>query len=334
MSNNTSAKPTVEILKFRHFTKRAIRSLFDEQGFIELDTPYILGANTPDPYIDPVMVSLQSHKSGSLQLHTSPEIWLKHGLKLGFEKIYHMARVFRDDPPGRYHSIEFTMLEWYRGGENLSALIRDCEDIFRITSDIAAKHGFPDLFVKPFITVTLHELFKELVGLNLTAILHHIATGTPDHLQKILAQRNEHLPAQASFLDAFFHIMLKYIEPQLPFDQPVIISQWPTQLAALSAPCEEDPYFCDRFEIYFRGLEIANAYQECTDPELLRCRFLKENADRKAAGKPQFPIDESFLASVAHMPKTAGIALGLDRLFLAISGLNDISQIILGFREH
>ena len=177
-------------------------------------------------------------------------------------------------------------------------------------------------------------LFRELANIDLPSFLFRVARGEHQCLQIYLSEkRNEYLPKNASFADAFFHVMLKYIEPNLPPDQPIALFRWPIQLAALAAPCSDNPMYCDRFEIYFKGLEIANAYQECCDIEVLRARFTRENHERTLLDKPVFPIDETLLESVAHMPKTAGIALGLDRLFMALLGKKDISGIIFGIKD-
>jgi elongation factor P--(R)-beta-lysine ligase len=327
-------KPTVAMLKFRHEAKKAVRNFMDKQGFIELDTPYILDANTPDPYIDPLYVQKMSGEV--LQLHTSPEIYLKQGLSLGLDKIYHLARVFRDDPPTDHHSIEFTMLEWYRTNADLFDLITDCSNLFLITHDIAKIAGLvrPDLELS-IIHTDVDSLFWEYAKIDLPYLLDRISGGADDLLQTELVQKKgEHLPDNASFCDAFFHIMLKYVEPNLPKNNPTVISRWPVQLAALAAPCQDDRNYCDRFEIYWGGLEIANAYQECVDPDVLRSRFIKENCDRQKLNKPIFTIDENFLTSMAKTPKTAGIALGFDRLLLAVTNAQKISQVIFGFRAH
>lgn len=267
--------PNVETLHFRHMAKKAIRSLFDDQGFIELDTPYLLTANTPDPFIDPIFVTAAVGKFSG-QLHTSPEIWLKRGLSLGFTKLYHMARVFRDDPPGDHHSREFTMLEWYRTDAQLDDLIYDCQQIFQISQNLALKLGLlPNCADLSIQKIDVDTLFKDLADIDLPHVQSRITAGDHDYLQTLLShKKNEYLPKDASFSDAFFHVMLKYIEPNLPKQIPIAIYRWPIQLAALSAPCVDDPSYCDRFEIYFQGLEIANAYQECCDSIILRALSL------------------------------------------------------------
>jgi lysyl-tRNA synthetase class 2 len=324
-----------EILVFRHKAKTAIRAFLEVQGFIEVDTPYLLSANTPDPYIDPIYASSHSLGNKLLQLHTSPEIWLKKGLALGLSRIYQMARVFRDDPLGQHHNREFTMLEWYRADANLEHLIRDCEGIFQNTFDVGRNLGLVASHFEPkFIRTDLETLFRELANIDLLDALSKIAKGSKDHLQTLIVrEKGDHLPQNSSFSDAFFHVMLKYIEPNLPSFQPVVISRWPTQLAALASPCSDNPYFCDRFEIYFRGFEIANAYQECANPEVLRTRFKSDNQIRQTLGKPIFSIDETFLKCLDGLPEIAGIALGIDRLFLAVLEKNEIADIIFGFGD-
>lgn len=334
-NNNIKTAISPEVLKFRHHARRAIRDIFDRQGFLELETPYLLHANTPDPYIDPIFASSYVLGERKRQLHTSPEIWLKKGLSLGLRNIYQMAKVFRDDPIGRHHHREFTMLEWYRVGANLPELIADCEDIFLKTFETGNLLGLIGAATAPaFKKTDLNSLFWELADIDLENTLHQIAAGSVDHLQNELVKKKaDYLPANSSFSDAFCHVMLKYIEPNLPHDNPVVISRWPIQLAALAAPCDDDPNFCDRFEIYFEGLEIANAYQECADSRVLRDRFISDNLKREALGKPVFTVDESFLTCMANVPKTAGIALGIDRLFLAVLGKNEISEVVFGFED-
>lgn len=319
---------TSNILLFRHHTKKSIRALLDEQGFIEIDTPYLLPTNTPDPFVDPLMVIVGEER---FQLHTSPEIWLKKALTHGLPKIYHMARVFRDDPPTRHHSREFVMLEWYRAGAKLVDLIKDCEEIFHVVHKTASAHGLSPRPIPPFTRASVASLFNDLAGLDLPLILTRISRGDHDLLQKILLEMGDHLPRDASFCDAFFHVMLKYVEPNLPVDQPVVIDRWPVQLAALAAGCSDDPLLCERFEIYFGGVEIANAYQECADPDVLRSRFVADNIERRANNKPIFPIDEDFLESIRSMPESAGIALGIDRLMLATIKKEAIGEIIYGY---
>lgn len=319
------------VLKYRHQSKAAVRQYLDEQGFVEIDTPYLLKANTPDPYIDPLWVRSEANDR-CFQLHTSPEIWLKRALTMGFDKIYQLARVFRDDPLGQHHGLEFAMLEWYRAHEALDHLEKDCEEIF---SRVVKRSEAQGLAFWPktlsFIHLDVSTAFERYAQIDLTEVLSKTLDGDDGHLRRHLMERgSDNLPLTATFLDAFFHVMLKYVEPNLPADQVVVLSKWPIQLAALSKAWVDDPKYCQRFELYFGGIEIANAYQECNDPVELMGRFNRENRERLSQGKPAFEIDQKFLEAVGEMPESAGIALGIDRLLLSVARLRHISDMMIG----
>jgi lysyl-tRNA synthetase class 2 len=316
------------ILKRRHAFMRALRALFDDQDFTEVETPYLLQANTPDPHIDPIFASTHFPLAQSWQLHTSPEIWLKKALNLGMAKIYEIARVFRDDPPGRFHSKEFTMIEWYRTQADLIDMLDDCRKIFDLAHQEA--QDFKPLVFKEYST---QDLFAEHAHIDLQAVLNEVKSGNHLKLNQILKDRGDLLPDHSTLNDAFFLVMIKYIEPRLPPEQATVISRWPVQLAALAAPCADNDLFCDRFEIYYQGLEIANAYQECLDAKVLEERFLQENDQRKSMQKPVFAIDYAFLNALAGQPKTAGIALGIDRLLMAAWQKSCLQDLIFGSKS-
>jgi len=332
MHKNSSFSPAM--LKFRHHFMRALRDFLDNSGFIEVETPYLIKANTPDPYIDPIYALLLHPKKHAMQLRTSPEIWLKKALGLGLDQIYELARVFRDDPLGHAHHREFTMLEWYRTKADLSDLLKDTKDIFNLAISLKKEH-FGQANTPPisFKSHSVRDLFLILADIDLDHTLREMELGQENSLQDLLLTRKEHLPSNCSFVDAFFHVMLKYIEPNLNKEEATVITRWPVQLAALAAPCEDDARYSGRFEIYYQGLEIANAYQECNEKEVLLKRFTKENRMRSLLGKQQFPIDHAFLEAISSMPKTAGIALGVDRLLLSILKLSHLRDLIFGYDD-
>ena len=136
-----------------------------------------------------------------------------------------------------------------------------------------------------------------------------------------------HLRPEADFDDAFHHVMTSAIEPKIGKERPCVIEKWPRQMAGLSKICADNPLLADRFEIYFMGLEIANAFAELTDPVEQRRRFEQDLAHKLALGKDLLPINDKFLKDLAFMPPSVGIAVGFDRLLLSISGLNQIENI-------
>ncbi len=330
MKSSQDASFDLKVLQFRHHFNRTLRNYLEGEGFLEIETPILIKANTPDPHIDPIFATLSGQK---YQMHTSPEAYLKKALALGPQKIYQLGKVFRDDPPSPTHSREFSMLEWYRVNGDLIDMIDDCQKIFELAQK-AAEEIFDLRLEKPsFISYDLDTLFKESASIDLSAALSAAQNGHESYLRDLLFDRGDHLARDASFEEAFFHVMLKYIEPNLDPDQVSIVQRWPIQLAALSAADPLDDRYCQRFELYFKGKEIANAYQECSDPAILIARFKKENEQRKKLAKPLFSLDYELINALSGLPQTAGIAMGIDRLLLCVAKKEHLKEIIFGFQE-
>jgi lysyl-tRNA synthetase class 2 len=142
-----------------------------------------------------------------------------------------------------------------------------------------------------------------------------------------------HLRPGADFDDAFFDVMGKCVEPKIGHRELFVVERWPAQMAVLARKCDDDPLFAERFEIYVGGLELCNAFDELTDPVEQRARFLDDNRARRALGKRELPLDEDFLRALGSMPRTAGIALGFDRLLMWLTGAAHIDDVhVLAWR--
>lgn len=293
-------------LKERHFFKQIVRSYFNMQGFVEIDSPVLLSTNTTETYIDPIWVN-------NNQLRTSPEIYLKRIISRGYKKAYELGHVFRDEFEGRIHLREFSLLEWYRVNGTQNDLINDCEQLFRLLS--------PNLFNKPFEIFTLEELWYKYVGINLKQAI--VENNLAFHVKK----SGFHVYENADFLDAFHHVMISYIEPLIGQTTPCVVTRWPSSMAALSKTCEDDNLFSDRFEIYFNGIELANAFLELTDFIEQKKRFIEAEKIRKRLGRKSSKIDKEFLLDLKLMPPTAGIAVGFDRLIMIILNIENINNI-------
>lgn len=307
-----------------------IRSYFKTQGFVEIFAPSLILANTPDPYIDPLIVKSNNPAYKNWQLHTSPELWLKKSLSEDLSKVFYLGRVFRDDISTNHHLLEFTMLEWYRSLVSLDTLIEDCKSLFlEVAKAWQQSTGLVAQMPKKYVIVSLWDLFKKHANLDLDNILD--ATKKDEfYLSNLLKESGELLVENALFTDAFFHIMIKYIEPNLNPNHATIIERWPLKLAALSAPCIDDPRYCQRFEIYYKGLEIANAYEECNDAKILKKRFTADNKLRKSLKKSVFMPDEEFFNKLPLLPQTCGIALGVDRLMMTLANSSHIKEVFFG----
>ena len=313
----------------RHLAMKATRNFFDRQGFIEVDAPALILANCVEAHIDPIEVSVDlgsGHGKQKRYLQTSPEIYHKRLLSHGLPQIYQLSHVFRNGEYGQRHLPEFSLLEWYRAGATLEDLISDCEQLFVEISD--AISGSAVNFLKPFERITLETLWKEKAGIDLRQALVQMDQGDHLALVRSVQAAGLYLRDGANFEDAFHHVMLTQIEPNIGQERPCVVMQWPRQLAALARINERDHLFADRFEIYFQGLEIANAFDELIDPNEQKKRFENEAQSRCREGKPGLPMNQIFLSDLSCLPPSAGIAVGFDRLLMLILGSKEIENVL------
>lgn len=304
----------------------SIRDFFASEGFVEFETPLLVAAPGMEPNLAPFKTELRdaSGKKYNGYLVTSPEYSCKKMLAAGVPKLFSLGKVFRNEEPigleagnVNSHNPEFTMLEWYRAGEDYTKLMDDTE---RLVNFCAAAVAGP--VPLKWLRLSVKEAFAQ-IGLNLDQIL------TRDTMAKAAADRGYQISGSDSFDDCFFKIFLTEIEPKLGLAQPIILYDYPVQMASLSRAKPGDPRYAERFEVYLGGLELANAFSELIDPVEQRARLLEERALRGTLGKDQPPVDEDFIAAVGAMPSSAGIALGVDRLVMLLAGAKSIEDVIL-----
>ena len=240
-------------------------------------------------------------------LHTSPEICMKRMLAAGFERIFQLCHCWRSDERGGLHLPEFTMLEWYRSDSDYMDLMEDCESLVQ---KVARATGLGDRIVfkgkgvdlrAPWERISVRDAFRRYGGMS---------------MEQALAQ------------DLFDEVMVSEIEPRLGLDKPVFIYDYPAERGALARLKENDPSLAERFELYIGGLELANAFSELTDHLEQRDRFLAEQEFRRSKGKTVYPLPEKFLAELPAMPRSAGIALGIDRLVMVLLDKSSIDEVV------
>jgi lysyl-tRNA synthetase class 2 len=323
-------------LEARARLAKAVRRFFDERGYLEVETPAVQVSPGMEPHLRVFATELEEAGEGMRRryLHTSPEFAMKKLLVAGIPAMFQLARVFRNGERSRTHHPEFTMLEWYRAGASYRDLMEECEALLRAAADAVGAATFRWNGVAsdpraPWQVLTVQEAFARWCGIDLLAT-------APNPLAPDLAR----LAADARPLgiapregdtweDLFFRIFLERIEPELGRPTPTILTDYPVSMAALARPKPEDPRVAERFELYVAGLELANAFGELTDAAAQRARFEADQAKRRALYGNELPIDEDFLAALAHgMPESAGIALGFDRLAMLATGAASISQVI------
>lgn len=279
----------------------AIRRFFREHGFLEVDTPVRLPANAPETNIDAV-------PAGTGWLRTSPELAMKRLLAAGQERLIQLGPCFRDGEHGRWHHPEFILLEWYRAHAGYIEILADTKALLATlamelcgTTDIMWQGKPLSLAQDVWEKRTVSDAFIEYAGWD---------------------------PAQQFDPDRFDLDLVTRVEPALPTDHPVILIDYPAPLAALARRKPDDPARAERWELYLGGVEIANAYSELTDPAEQHARFEEANALRQKRGAQPYPLDESFLAALEHMPPSGGIALGVDRLLMILADADSLDGVL------
>lgn len=288
---------TPQGLQQRSTLLQAIRSFFIEHAYLEVDTPLRLPILIPESNLVPFA-------SEDWFLHTSPELCMKRLLARGCTQIFQICHCFRNEEYGRLHQPEFTMLEWYHCGWDYADLMRECEAL--ITS---LCHLYPQLpglsadgrlcwresrvsLTLPWERLTVAEAFRRYAGVEVNEVL---ARG---------------------FFD---EVLVTEVEPHLGQQRPVFLCDYPVELGSLARCSASNSQVAERFELYVAGVELANGFSELVDPHEQRQRFSQEIARLRNAGKDA-AMPEEFLADLASVGETAGIALGLDRLFMLLMG--------------
>lgn len=302
--------------QWQYFLK-LIRKTFDVLEFTEVHTPTLLKAPGTEPFLEFFKTELKVNRTKEIYyLPTSPELHLKKMISAGWTRIYEIKNCFRNNEVSEHHQPEFWMLEWYRAYSPFDALIKDIQGILNYL-----KLHWPHPIVGHGIlkVVTVAELFKEKCDFDLSP------KTSRDELVDLAKKFDISVSHDDSWNDIFYKIFLEKIEQSLGYDAPTIVKNYPPTQAALARINAEG--WADRFEFYWKGLEIANAFHELNDPDEQLRRFKEEIAFRKERSGEEIPIDEEFMRALrAGFPPTAGIALGLDRLFMALIDIKDISK--------
>jgi lysyl-tRNA synthetase class 2 len=306
-----------------------LRAWFQEQGFVEVETPILQLSPGMEPHIHAFPTRLQAPDcSGQLRyLHTSPEFACKKLLAAGEPRLFTLARVFRNGERSATHHPEFTMLEWYRAEADYTALMADCEGLLAALARALALpawrwQGIEVPPAVPFERVTVREACRRWAGLDLFELPE------AEGLRQAVRRAGMRAAEDDSWDDLVTRILLEKVEPELGRERPAFLLDYPISQAALARPKPDEPRLAERFELYVAGLELANAFSELIDPVEQRRRFEEDMALKERLYKKRYPIDEDFLAALAQMPPAAGIALGLDRLVMLATGAKRIEEVL------
>lgn len=317
--------PTLrQIVELRATVEAAVRAYFNRTGATEVSTPTMVASPGMEPHLRAFPIdAAECHELGRRYLHTSPEYAIKSVFgALGFD-VFCLARCYRDEPPGRLHHAEFTMLEWYRRGEDLELLMRDCEELVAIALACATRlsggEAAPVAEQKRFGRVRCDDAFQRYAGVDLTI---------PDDVAFARAARAAGFDVGADWdWDSVFTVIqADSIEPAITQHGPVFLTHFPARQAGLAKLDPDDSRWALRFELYAPGVarvsepghsfELANAFAELLDACEQRARFASELRWREANGRTLYPMPEDMLHGIDQMASTVGIALGFERLLV------------------
>ncbi len=301
-----------------------IRRFFDEKGFVEVETPLMVSQPGMEPHLEAFQTAYEMRQ---FYLHTSPEYAMKRLLAAGFERIYQICKVFRHEPVGRMHTPEFTMLEWYRAYADYTDIMVDTEYLIAgLATDL---YGEPVVrtgqyavdLTPPWERISVREAMLRYAGIradpysDTAAFIRQAGHVTVD----------EDDPPDV----AFFKVFLDRVEPHLGVQKPAILYDYPAPMAALAKRKSSAPDLAERFEVYIAGMELCNAFTELNDPDEQRQRLEEEATQRVREGNAAYPIDERFLSALEYgMPPSGGIALGVDRLVMLLTGASSIGEVM------
>lgn len=284
---------------------RRLRAFFYERGFLEVETPLVADEVIPERHIEPLKLA-----NGQF-LQASPELHMKRLLAAGAQAIFQVTHSFRANERGQLHNPEFTIVEWYRAGDGMNEGMTLLDEMMQALLDVPSAKR-----------TSYAEAFVQYAGVN-----PFVAT-----VEELAATETAPAGMDQANCDEWLNLLLaKCVEPQLGCDRPEIIYHYPASQAALAktttSPAGHE--VAERFELYYRGIELANGYHELCDAAEQNRRFEAVNASRVADGRPALPVPESLLTALeSGLPDCTGVALGFDRLSMLAAGCTSIDEVI------
>ncbi len=318
MSDIAGWQPTAPIANLLKRAKivNEIRHFFADRGVLEVETPTMSQATVTDVHLRAFETRFTGPGAAqgiTLYLMTSPEYHMKRLLAAGSGPIYQMGRSYRNEEAGRYHNPEFTMLEWYRPHYDMYRLINEVDDLLQQTLECESAES-----------LSYQQAFLRYLDID-------PLTAEKGKLREVAAKLDvSNIADTEEDRDTILQLLFMVgVEPHIGLEKPTFIYHFPASQASLAEISSEDHRVAERFEVYYKGVELANGFRELTDAAEQRQRFERDNRKRAAMGLPEQPIDENLLAALEHgFPECAGVALGIDRLIMLALGAERISDVI------
>jgi lysyl-tRNA synthetase class 2 len=321
------------VLLARGRIQAACRTYLAADGFTEVDPAALQTSPGNETHLHAFATQAIGNDGCArpMYLHTSPEFAMKKLLAAGETRIHAFAHVWRNRERGALHSPEFTMLEWYRVGQDYTTLMDDCTAFLRAAAQVAGstllrhKDRTCDPFAAPERVSVAAAMQR--AGIDLLATLNR-----PSPNRDALAAQAQAIGLRVApddtWSDVFSRILSDRVEPHLGHGRPTILDRYPVAEAALARPCADDPREAERFEMYACGVELANGFGELTDPVEQRHRFQADMAEKARIYNETYPLDEDFLNALALVPQSSGCALGFDRLVMLATGAPRIDDVL------
>jgi lysyl-tRNA synthetase class 2 len=309
-----------EVAKSRGNVINAIRDFFKNKNVVEVETPSLSMGTVTDPYLEAFSTQYNYldnsdiDQSQQLYLQTSPEFHMKRLLASGYGCIFQICKAFRHEDSGRYHNPEFTLLEWYRIGFDQHDLMAEVDELLStvVKTPESEKISYQNLFIKFVsvdpLTATFNQLY-EVIELRGKAADWLYESDDCDLLLQF--------------------IFSEIIEKNIGLSRPCFVYNFPFAQASLAKECDEDNRVAQRFECYFKGVELANGFNELTDADIQITRFEQDNSKRQQLGLATKNIDDNFIKALqSGLPQCAGVALGIDRLMMIALEKSAIEDVI------
>ncbi|EEX93514.1 poxB regulator PoxA [Vibrio orientalis CIP 102891 = ATCC 33934] len=315
MSNQWQPTASVFQLRQRADIVAKIRQFFAQRDVLEVDTPAMSHATVTDIHLHTFQTEFvgPGYADGrKLYFMTSPEFHMKRLLAAGSGCIYQINKAFRNEESGRYHNPEFTMLEWYRVGFDHHKLMDEMDALLQLVLQCgeAERMSYQQAFMNVLGVCPLEGSMAELKTVAATLGLSDIAEPEQD---------------RDTLLQLLFSIG---VENKIGQHVPAFVYDFPASQAALAKINPQDSRVADRFEVYFKGIELANGFHELDNPQEQLNRFESDNAKRIEMGLAPQPIDHHLIAALqSGLPECAGVALGIDRLIMLAIGCDHIDQV-------
>ena len=314
-----------DILRVRSLTLRALRDILDAHGYLEMETPVmstIVGGANARPFI--------THHNAldiSLYLRIATELYLKRLVVGGFDRVYEIGRVFRNEGVSSQHNPEYTLLEFYEAYYDYEDLMAFTEQLIpevarrAIGSTTLTYQGNEIDLNPPWPRIRLREAISQYTGLDFLGM----AGG--EQVRNSAAALGLELPANASRAQVLDALLDHFVQPQLV--QPTFLIDYPVELSPLAKRHRDDPALTYRFEVFIGGIEVANAFSELNDPADQRERFLAQAAQRDRGDEGAHMMDDDYIVALEYgLPPTAGEGIGVDRLVMLLTDAPSIREVI------